>query len=1210
MGLFGSGKTNSKIDNIQVTESSQGRCIGVILGQNRVHQTLLWSDGLVAWESTAGGKGQGKGGQPYIYAADVIAALANGPITSIGSVWAGQSHLSNLASNEAVTISSVYAPANATLLTSDLGVAFATTFSSTYNDLGAPAATVLSGSDFTPLLKVPYGTALTTGEYSVNPISIGTFTLTSCANNVGGLTTVYNGTFTGGTSPYGSGASNNYQGFQFVVAGFSNPANDGIFTCTASTTTQLTLNNPLGVAQTSAATAAESGYSYHFSSADIGKAGVVSYQFGIQNLQETDVSLVPASGVITVGGNFHPMIDQGVWYYSTSGVGSMVALTAVSGTPTAAGTYHFSTPGTGSGGGANYNFYTAGGTGGDLGQEILMSWQYQNLSLAQGNTPNLLNFELFSGGLSQAVWPYMLTGGSTNLGDGSEPSEPAFPGAALGYSNTAYLGYGPMALNTSGEIQDILLEVITPFSYGGLYSSGPNAGQAIVDCNPCVCLFQVLTNSVWGLGGSIVPFPVGCIDSVTWGNVSASPTPGARTADNSTASSWFISNNYFISPFLDSQESAASVMGKWLEAGACNAYYSEGLLKLVPLGTQSTAGNGVTWVAPQAVVTSLDDTCFVSKEGADPVQITRTAWQDAINCVQVKWTNRAYQYSDELTQESDQALINRYGLRLGDADDYPFICNLSAATFAANMKLKRAGNIRNTYKFTLPYSYSFIEPCDLLSITISSVWAAGLNNENLDIVNLTVRVTKVVDDPVKGLEITAEDSLFQSGLPSIYTKGTGVGGGEITNQYLQPGNSTVVFFEPGNQLSDGQPNEFWFGAVGQTENWGSCNVWAAQGTGTTYVQIGSITKPARLGTLAAVLPSHTSPDTTNSLIVNVSPECAALEAGTLADAVTGQMNCFCDGEIIGITACAVSAVDQYTMGTELLRGVSGSTIGSHAIGSNFLRLDNSIFKYRVHAAMAGTSISFKFQSVNSFGQCAQALSSLTPVVYTFAGSGLPVTVNFPTTGPITGPPGRPIHNGDVFNANTGGGSFSLPLPSAASLPNGSLIVSKASSDANTVTLAAASGDTIGFRSSVVLGQQNSAVQVVSDGVSNWIAIGGGGSGGASSSYGIGCTFDGPLPPSLALVVIPLDQTVTFASGLAPSQGVLQTATTNSIAITLAANGTSFGTMTFAASGTVATFSGAGGTFSAGTIISATTPATIDPTASNLGFLISGQKVIV
>jgi len=72
-------------------------------------------------------------------------------------------------------------------------------------------------------------------------------TLTQVGNAAGG-NTLYTGTVTGG-------AGNAYAGVTFVVAGFTNAANNGTFVATASTNTTLTLANPAGVAQTHAGTA-------------------------------------------------------------------------------------------------------------------------------------------------------------------------------------------------------------------------------------------------------------------------------------------------------------------------------------------------------------------------------------------------------------------------------------------------------------------------------------------------------------------------------------------------------------------------------------------------------------------------------------------------------------------------------------------------------------------------------------------------------------------------------------------------------------------------------------------------------------------------------------------------------------------------------------------------------------------------------------------
>ena len=91
---------------------------------------------------------------------------------------------------------------------------------------------------------VPNGVAFNLTSVAPNTA---TLTLTSVANAAGGKT-VYTGTITGG-------AGNALVGDTVVVAGFTGAADNGTFTCTASTATTITLNNAAGVAQVHAGTA-------------------------------------------------------------------------------------------------------------------------------------------------------------------------------------------------------------------------------------------------------------------------------------------------------------------------------------------------------------------------------------------------------------------------------------------------------------------------------------------------------------------------------------------------------------------------------------------------------------------------------------------------------------------------------------------------------------------------------------------------------------------------------------------------------------------------------------------------------------------------------------------------------------------------------------------------------------------------------------------
>src|SRR5271170_2394951 len=94
----------------------------------------------------------------------------------------------------------------------------------------------VANSTAQPRLRVAVGTS-----------DVNQFTLSSVANASGG-NTVYTGTGFNATA-------NAYVNGLFTISGFSNTNNDGTFTCVASTSTTITLNNPLGVAQAQAAAA-------------------------------------------------------------------------------------------------------------------------------------------------------------------------------------------------------------------------------------------------------------------------------------------------------------------------------------------------------------------------------------------------------------------------------------------------------------------------------------------------------------------------------------------------------------------------------------------------------------------------------------------------------------------------------------------------------------------------------------------------------------------------------------------------------------------------------------------------------------------------------------------------------------------------------------------------------------------------------------------
>lgn len=113
---------------------------------------------------------------------------------------------------------------------------------------------------------------------------------------------------------------------------------------------------------------------------------------------------------------------------------------------------------------------------------------------------------------------------------------------------------------------------------------------------------------------------------------------------------------------------------------------------------------------------------------------------------------------------------------------------------------------------------------------------------------------------------------------------------------------------------------------------------------------------------------------------------------------------------------------------------------------------------------------------------------------------------------------------------------------------------------------------------------------------------------ATQPYDIGGGYVGVPTASVILIRYPLPRTVVFAAGLSPSQGVAGTAATAQTDFDITKNGSSVGTMRFAAAGTVASFIMASQTtFAAGDILAVVGPATPDLTLANVGFSLAGTR---
>lgn len=848
----------TRYNGIRTASAILGTTIPIIIGQQRTGWKLLWYGDFISKKAKqqGGGSGLGKGGTQYVYSASVIGSVCMGPTSNFLGLWDSVSKFAIQTYSESFSVGGganpTYTPTNAATYRQDLGAGFNSSYSYSVNDYGSPGTITLSGTTQVPLT---YTSNVTPGpgEYTVTSSpNIGPFQVNSVANASGG-NTVYSGSFAGG-------GSNAFAGFVFAIHGFINSQNNGQFTCTASTTSTITLNNSNGVAETrlSEAIVISSTPTYVFNGAQTGQTVTVIY--ASFSYQQVETELQVAAATVTVQYQTSFASNVSVTYYP-SGVG----LTAVSGTPSA-GQYNPN--------GGNYQFNAA-----DFGKGVSITYKFNNPN-QDANAPSSINLTFFTGGLGQAPWSYMSSKHSAE---------------ALGYSEIAYAASSGLYLGFSPVLPQYNFEILGSYPFG----------NGVPDANIADAIYGLLTSLSYKIN-----FQPNFIDA----SLMQGPT--------SVKSMW-TANNFFISALLDSQSPLMSVIGTWCEAGQAYVSWDEGRLKFTPLSDTSAVGHGVIYNPPTEPIVDLDDNDFVVETNKDPIQFEQTPWQTRWNRVSIRWSVRSNSYNEDILQVQDEASIQQYGLLAEQPKDYQFLCTLTAAQFAANMRLQRLSAIYATYKFTLKSNFAFLSPGDVITVTDGQLGTPGTLFGRIP-----VRITKMTDDPKKGIEIEAETFPWSVGTALLYNRQAVLPSNVLDAAQANPGDTIPIIFEVPNKAAQWAGDKIYIFANGANSNWGGFELYVSF-NGVDYNYYGLYDTPARIGTTTADFPipagfTAGGPlpflDTSDTLSVDMSVEDSVLQSVTAADrdafvtlsglltagAVTNTTSTAIQGTVIG-TSTSIAA---------------------------------------------------------------------------------------------------------------------------------------------------------------------------------------------------------------------------------------------------------------------------------------------------------------
>lgn len=552
-----------------------------------------------------------------------------------------------------------------------------------------------------------------------------------------------------------------------------------------------------------------------------------------------------------------------------------------------------------------------------------------------------LGFSLFYGTTPQAVWGYLAA---------NDPAQ------ALAYQGTAYVCAANYPLGSSASLTNHNFEV-----EGVFYQTGVNG----IDADPALVISDFLTNPQYGVG-----FPGASINATTLFGASG----------DASLQTYCRALGLAFSPALTNAEPASNVLHRWLQILNCAAVWSGGQLKFIPYGDSPVAGNGYAYTPNLAPIYSLNDNDFVDPKGnKDPVEVARVDPFSLPTIQRLEVADRANQYSLVPIEARDQSQIELYGPRVGSSVSAREICDVSVvAPTVAQALLQRALYQRARFKFQLSWEYCLLDPMDVVAIT----------DANLGLSAFPARIVSLEEDDKGVISVVAEELTVGVGTPALYP--TSGSTSVIPNQGALPSSvNAPLIYEPPPALTGGTP-QIWVAASGGVggvvdPNWGGANVWVSLDN-LTYMEVATISQPAKQGLLTAGLAAATGYDTIDALAVNLAESGATLSSAGAIAAQQGVTLALVDGELLAYANAALSGPSAYSL-TGLARALFGSTAAAHASGAPFSRLDAAVVKYALPANFVGKPLYFKFQSFNVFGAGLQSLAACLAYPYTPTGYG-------------------------------------------------------------------------------------------------------------------------------------------------------------------------------------------------------------------------------
>ena len=425
------------------------------------------------------------------------------------------------------------------------------------------------------------------------------------------------------------------------------------------------------------------------------------------------------------------------------------------------------------------------------------------------------------------------------------------------------------------------------------------------------------------------------------------------------------------SPPDEDAKAAREVVNEIAKLTNAYVFWSNDKLKIVPLADRPVG----SWVPDKTGITDLTADDFLPQTGGALVTYKRKDSSAIYNQFPVEFINRANGYEKESVSYEFTEDIKNYGVRAASVTNAHYIYTKERAVKIAEQLARNNKYERTQYTFKLDWSLCRLEVGDLVRLTDEN---SGIF-EQVAVIN---GITEGTDGCLTVTAISRAPGDYPAAKYNVHANDRPY----IDYNKTAPDTIPVIFQPPADLTSDGL--ELWIAAKGKAADWGGCTVYVSDDN-TNYRTVGQIAGSARCGKLTQPLSPMPNHPSGNQVMVTCNDQ---LLSGTPQDAERKNTLCWIDGECMSYINATLQSNGAWLL-SGLYRGQCNTAVRTHAKDTDFVRLDNSVFKVPFTKDDIGKKIYIKFCSYNIFGAGNQDLSEVKAYEYTLAPYYIPPVTN-------------------------------------------------------------------------------------------------------------------------------------------------------------------------------------------------------------------------